>query len=297
MKNIPIEKRILLQWLNAGYVENGFSYPTEKGVPQGGIISPTLANMTLDKLEKIVKQSVPYRSRVNFVRYADDFIITAKSREIILKYVVPAVKLFLEERGLELSKDKTKITYIKDGFTFLGQTLRKHGNTLHITPAKEGVLALIQKVGTIFHKLVSAPIELLIKKLNQGLRGWANYHRHVVSSETFSRVDYYVYKMLWKMLRKRHPKKSRKWLFGKYWLTSAEGQVFGITVKSKGKIKQYKLVRISSIGIKRHRKIKADANPFLPEYGRYLWIRRHIKEAKFLSKLSARQIRMVAVCG
>ncbi len=295
MENIPIEKRILLQWLKAGYVENGFTYPTRKGVPQGGIISPILANMTLDKLEKIIKLSVPYRSRVNFVRFADDFIITAKSKLILVKYVIPAIKNFLEERGLELSEDKTKITFIKDGFTFLGQTFLKHGNTLHITPAKEGVLALIRNIGTIFRKYVSAPIEALIKRLNQVLRGWANYHRHVVASKAFSRVDDYVYKMLMRFLHKRHPKKSMKWLFGKYWLTSAKRRVFAITVKRKGKVRQYKLVWTSSIGIKRHRKVKADANPYLPEYGRYFWIRRHIKEANLLPVLSARQMRLSAV--
>ena len=297
MENIPIEKRILLQWLKAGYVENGFTYPTRKGVPQGGIISPTLANMTLDKLEKAVRQSVPYRSRVNFVRYADDFIVTAKAKAILEKYVIPAVKQFLEERGLELSKEKTKITFIRDGFTFLGQTFRKHGNTLHITPAKKGVLALMRNIGTIIRKYVSVPIEALIKKLNPVLRGWANYHRHVVASRTFSRVDDYVHKMLWNMLHRRHPKKSKGWLYRKYWLTSGKRWIFGITIKSKGKVKQYKLVKISSIGIRRHRKVKADANPYMPEYGRYFWIRRHIKEAKLLPELSAVQMRTAAVRG
>jgi len=282
MENIPLEKKILLQWLKAGYIESGLLYPTRKGVPQGGIISPTIANMTLDRLEDTIRRSVPYRSRVNFVRYADDFIVTAKSKEILVKYVAPAVKLFLDERGLELSEDKTKITFIKDGFKFLGQTFQKHGNTLHITPAKEGVLTLIRNLGTIFRKFVSAPIEALIKKLNQVLRGWANYHRHIVASKAFSHVDNYVYKMLWKMLHRRHPKKSSKWLYRKYWLTSDNRRVFGITVKRNNKFKQYKLVRTSSIGIRRHIKVKADANPYMPEYQKYFWIRKHIEGAKLL---------------
>lgn len=189
--NIPIEKRILQQWLKAGYVENGITYPTRKGAPQGGIISPTLANMTLDGLENEVHEAVPRRSRVNFIRYADDFIITGKSKTILEENVIPAVKRFLAERGLQLSEEKTKITYIRHGFTFLGQTFRKHGQKLHITPSKEGVLALIRNVGTIIRKYISAPIIILIKKLNETLRGWAYYHRHVVSSETFRRVDNY----------------------------------------------------------------------------------------------------------
>lgn len=184
-------------------MEKGIAFPTRKGTPQGGIISPTLANMTLDGLEKAVRLAAPYRSRINFVRYADDFIITGKSKTILERYIVPVVKEFLRERGLELSKEKTKITHILNGFTFLGQTFRKHGNTLHITPSKEGTLALIRKVGTLIRKYISAPIIILIKKLNETLRGWAYYHRHVVSSEAFKRVDNYVYAQLWRMLRRR----------------------------------------------------------------------------------------------
>ena len=189
LKNIPMDKSILREWLEAGYIENNLKYPGTKGTPQGGIISPTIANMALDGLEQAVRDAVPRRNRVNFVRYADDFIVTGKSKRLLEEKVKPAIEEFLKERGLKLSTEKTRVTYIKDGFTFLGQTFRKHGNTLHITPAKEGIQALIKKVGTLIRKHVSAPIECLIKKLNSTLRGWANYHRHVVSSEAFSRVD------------------------------------------------------------------------------------------------------------
>lgn len=173
--------------------------------------------MALDGLEQVVHSAVPRRSRVNFIRYADDFIITGKSRTILAENVLPAVKRFLAERGLELSEEKTRITHIRDGFTFLGQTFRKHVNILYITPSKEGVLALIRKAGTLIRKYTKAPILILIKELNQILRGWANYHRHVAASEAFGRVDNYVYEQLWHMLRRRHPKKSCKWLAMKYW--------------------------------------------------------------------------------
>ena len=192
-----------------------------------------------------------------------------------------------------------QITYIKNGFTFLGQTFRKHGNTLHITPSKEGVCALIREVGTLIRKYRSAPMVILIKKLNEVLRGWANYHRHVVSSEAFKRVDNYVYDQLWRMLKRRHPKKSSKWLYKKYWTAAGKKWIFSIKVKQtkkdkskKGKqtFKVYQVCRISSIGIKRHRKIKADANPYLPEYGRYFYERKHNKEAKLLKGYNSRQI-------
>ena len=294
MKNIPIEERILRQWLNAGYVEKGLAYPTKHGTPQGGIISPTLANMTLDGLEQAIHDAVTRRSRVNFIRYADDFIITGKSKMILERNILPAVRMFLAERGLQLSETKTKITYIKHGFTFLGQTFRKHGNALHITPAKEGVLALIRKVGALIRKYTSAPMIILIKKLNEVLRGWANYHRHVVATEAFKRVDNYVFDQLWRMLRKRHPKKSSKWLYKKYWTTIGKKWTFSIKVLQKnGKPKFYRVCRITSIGIKRHRKIKADANPYLPEFGRYFWERRHKKEATLLKGYRSRQMRLI----
>ena len=293
LANIPMEKRILRTWLDAGYVENGIAYPTKKGTPQGGIISPLLANMTLDGLEEIALASVPYLSRVNFIRYADDFIITGKSKTILEKYVLPVVKEFLRERGLQLSEEKTKITYIRDGFTFLGQNFRKYGRTLRITPSKEGVLALIGKVGTIIRKLMHAPIQLLIRKLNNILRGWANYHRHVVSSDAFNRVDKYVHDELWRMVRKKHSKKSAGWLHKTYWSITGKKGVFAVAAKLKNKIKVYQVIKVVAIGIRRHRKIKADANPYLPEYGKYFWTRRHVKEAKHVRELSARQMRMV----
>lgn len=295
MDNIPIEKRMLQQWLTAGYVEKGFTFPTRKGTPQGGIISPTLANMTLDGLEQAAHAAVPWRSRVNFIRYADDFIITGKSKTILVEKVLPAVKQFLAVRGLELSEEKTKITYIRHGFTFLGQTFRKHNNTLHITPAKQGVLALLQKVGALIRKYTKAPILILIKKLNEVLRGWANYHRHVVASETFGRVDNYVYEQLWRMLKRRHPKKTKKWLATKYWRAAGKKGIFAWVARCKNQLKTYHVIRVGSIGIKRHRKIKADANPYMPEYTKYFWMRRQNKEAKLLPELSARRMRLAQV--
>ena len=294
LENIPIEGRILKNWLDCGYVENGITYPTHKGTPQGGIISPTLANMTLDGLERAIRDAVPRRARVNFIRYADDFIITGKSKYLLMKYVLPVVKQFLADRGLNLSEEKTKITYIRDGFTFLGQTFCKHGNTLHITPSSDGVHAIMQKAGNLIRKHVSSPIAALIKKLNQTLRGWANYHRHVVASEAFSRVDTYVYEQLWRMIRRRHPKKSKAWLIHKYWTASGRKWVFAAATNYKGKPRVYQVLRVSSIGIKRHIKIRADANPYAPEDARYFWNRRHNKKAKVMSKLSAREIRAAA---
>ena len=295
LNNIPMDRVILEKWLGAGYVEEGITYPSRKGTPQGGIISPTLANMTLDGLEEVVRNAVPRRSRVNFVRYADDFVITGKSKRLLVQNVKPAVEAYLAERGLALSEEKTVITYIKDGFSFLGQTFRKHGRTLHITPAIEGVLALKRKIGGIIRKHVSAPMPVLIKKLNASLRGWANYHRHVVASEAFRCIDTFVFEQLWRMLRQRHSNKSKKWLFKEYWTASGRKHIFAVHAKTaKGVKKLYQVVRVGAIGIKRHIKIKAAATPYLPEYSRYFWERRNQKGRKEMAALTAREHRAMA---
>jgi RNA-directed DNA polymerase len=291
LKNIPMDKVVLDKWLRAGYVENGIHYPTRKGVPQGGIISPTISNMVLDGLEETVRCAVPRRCRINFDRYADDFIITGKSRSILEDAIQPVVKGYLAERGLELSPEKTLITHIQDGFTFLGQTFRKHGRVLHITPSTEGVHALMQKVGAMIRENVSAPMPALIKKLNSTLRGWANYHRHVVASEAFSRIDTHVFEQLWRMVQRRHPGKSAQWLIRQYWSAAGKG-VFTVKAKTaKAKEKVYQVLRVSTMKIRRYVKIKADANPYLPEYAGYFWRRRNKKDSKLLPALSARAFR------
>lgn len=292
LKRIPMDKVVLRKWLRAGYMENGIHYPTRKGVPQGGIISPTISNMVLDGMEQAVRRAVPDRRRINFDRYADDFIITGKSKNILEKSIRPVVENFLAERGLELSPEKTVITHIKNGFTFLGQTFKKHGRILHITPSNEGVHALMQKVGTLIQKHVSAPMPALIKKLNAVLRGWANYHRHVVASEAFKRIDTYVYEQLWRMIHRRHSQKPVQWLSKEYW-SAAGKNVFAVCVKPGKKL--YQVLRVSAIGIQRHVKIKADANPYLPEYAGYFWRRRNRKDSKLLPALSARSYRAMQV--
>jgi len=291
LEHIPMDRQILRNWLTAGYVEDNRLYPSRKGTPQGGIISPTLSNMVLDGLERVVHAAVPRRSRANFVRYADDFIVTGKSRRILEEHVQPAIEAFLAERGLSLSAEKTVITHIRDGFTFLGQTFRKTGNVLRITPAREGVLALVRKVGTLIRKHVSAPMPALVKKLSSVLRGWGNYHRHVVASDAFTRVDRYVREQLWRMLRKRHPNKSKRWLFRQYWRDDGTRHWFGVTCKLKTGPRRYEVVRLGALGIKRYVKIRADANPYLPEFGAYFWLRRHRKESRLLPAMSARQMR------
>ena len=132
-------------------------------------------------------------------------------------------------------------------------------------------------------------MEQLITNLNAVLRGWAQYHKYVVSSETFFHVDKYVFDRLWQMLHRRHPNKSKGWLTTKYWTAFGKKWVFSITRTYKKKVYVSHVLSLSSIGTKRYIKIKADANPYLRKYRGYFWERRHKKDAKFRNQIPARE--------
>jgi RNA-directed DNA polymerase len=144
LEHVPMDKAILRRWLQAGFIDEGTLFETSAGTPQGGIISPVIANMALDGLEAAVYASVGRsklarsNAQLNVVRYADDFIVTGVSKEVLECEVLPAVRRFMAERGLELSEEKTRITNIAEGFDFLGQNVRKYDGKLLIKPAKKG---------------------------------------------------------------------------------------------------------------------------------------------------------------
>jgi RNA-directed DNA polymerase len=151
LQNIPMDKNILQKWLTSGYMEKQIFHKTESGTPQGGIASPVLANMALDGLEKRLKERFPVAkgAKVNFVRYADDFVISGNTKEIIEEEVRPLVEDFLKERGLKLSQEKTEITHIEKGFDFLGQNVRKYNGKLLIKPAKKNIKTFLEKIRNI----------------------------------------------------------------------------------------------------------------------------------------------------
>src|SRR5437016_9905246 len=186
LKTIAMDKRMLRQWLGAGYWENGQLFPTKEGTPQGGIISPLLANLMLDGMEQAIRSRIKIRlDQVNFIRYADDFVVTARAKETLEQIVKPTVVAFLAQRGLELSEQKTTITHIETGFNFLGQNVRKYKNKLVIKPAKDGTKALLKKTRECIKGMLGQTVQTLIRALNPIIRGWANYHRYVCCSEAF----------------------------------------------------------------------------------------------------------------
>jgi RNA-directed DNA polymerase len=275
LKNIPMDKRILRGWLQAGYWEKGQLFPTEFGTPQGGIISPVLANLTLDGMEQAIRSRIRLRrDQVNFIRYADDFIVTARTRETLEQIVEPTVVDFLSPRGLELSEQKTTITHIETGFNFLGQNVRKYKNKLVIKPAKDGTKAFIEKTRDCIKSMVGQPAQRLIAKLNPIVRGWANYHRHICAAKTYRVVDRIIYQQLLKWARRTHPKKGPGWLKQKYFSLAGPG-VFSIRQrKPDGQKRVLKLHRVGQTVIERHIKVKGEANPYDPIYTEYFERRR-----------------------
>lgn len=200
-----MDKKLLSQWLKSGFVESRKLFPTNHSTPQGGLASPTLANMVLDGIEDLIgrkfgscKLDGDYeKQRKNpllFVRYADGFVVIGRTKEVLEHEVKPMIQSFLSERGLELSETKTKITHIYEGFDFLGQNIRKYQmrngeEKLLIKPSKANIKTFLTSIRKIIRSARSMSQTELIRLLNPKIRGWAYYHQSVVSSEIFSAVD------------------------------------------------------------------------------------------------------------
>src|SRR5262249_3815771 len=157
------------------------------------------------------------RNKVHLVRYADDFLITGTSAELLRNEVQPLVAHFLHERGLELSHEKTKISRVEDGFDFLGQHVRRYGAKVLLKPSAKSVRALLDKVEQLLRgEGGHLPVGQLIVQLNLIVRGWANYHRHASSTRTFARVDDLIFRKLWRWARRRHATKGARWVKAQY---------------------------------------------------------------------------------
>ena len=307
MGHIPMDKTILGKWLKAGYMEKSVWHAANDGTPQGGIISPVLANMTLDGLEKLLKEKYPPSGpgcakgrscKVHLVRYADDFIITGVSQALLEEEVKPLVTNFLQERGLELSQEKTRITHIADGFDFLGQNIRKYDGTsrkyngqgetgplLMLTrPSKKNVKAFLADIRETIKRHRQATAYNLIAMLNPKILGWANYHRHAASSKTFNRVDWAIERALWQWAKRRHPKKSTHWIQKRYYcqIGNRNWCFFGTAKGKDGQTVQKVLCQASKTPIVRHTKIIGECNPYDPAWKPYLADRQERKVGKDL---------------
>ncbi len=276
MSNFP-KRELIKGWLKAGFVFQGKLNSTEQGTPQGGVISPLLANIGLHGLETYIKTT---NSKLGVVRYADDFIVTARDKDSLENARV-LIQAWMSERGLELSPEKTLITSMDDGFDFLGFNSRHYDGKLLIKPSKKKVLAFCKRLGEEIKNLSSVEQEVLIKKLNPILRGFANYYKGVVSKETFCYISYRLWQYLWRWAKRRHPNKNTKWVRKRYFKTIKGNRwTFACTTSDrKGKDKELVLYQIASTPIERHIKVKGDASPDDPSLKEY-WNKRHQKLGK-----------------
>jgi RNA-directed DNA polymerase len=311
--NIRMDKSILRKWLKSGVVDRKQLLATTAGTPQGGIISPALANWTLNGLETELVAHFEARwgvaktkkLKLGVVRYADDFVVTGASKELLETEVKPWIETFLATRGLRLSAAKTKIVHIDDGFDFLGWNFRKYAGTLLIKPSKKNVQAFYEKLRNLINDNLAVKHEDLIRLLNPILRGWAQYHSPVVAKEAFSHIDSLLFWRLMRWAKRRHPMKNVDWIRRKYW-RSVENRswVFATDVQTKdGDNGVIELYSLGSTPIERHKKIKGAYTPYDPEwelYGETLRQERMLKNMSYRlewAKLYADQKGLCAVCG
>ena len=295
----PVPGRELIkQWLKAGYVEAEMFHATPEGTPQGGSISPLLLNIALNGMEDLLlsltttrtyqpapeaKVQSPYRRTsptYGYCRYADDFVVTAKSKADI-EAAVPILQAWLKPRGLALNVEKTQIVNIQQGFPFLGFSLRQYNGKCLCRPQKEKVLAFLVRLRSWLKHNASVSPAAVIYYLNPILRGWGNYYKHGVSKEVFGYVDHQLWGALWKWCCRRHPNKSKLWIRRKYYRTfQGRAWTFCTLVPGRaGERKLLTLVRLNRIPIQRHVKVKGTASPDNPALQDY-WLYRRTRYGK-----------------
>jgi len=271
LQHIPLNKKVLNQWLKAGYMEKKHWFPTESGTPQGGIISPIIANMVLDGLEEVINLHAHHKPssnpfKINFVRYADDFVVTCSNSEYLEREIKPLISKFLADRGLELSEEKTKITHIQKGFDFLGFNVRKYKQKCLTKPKKDSVKSIFASISECVTNYKAVSQKELIRMITSKIRGWANFFRHSAAKQTFSLLDNKVFKLLWKWAKRRHPNKGNQWIKAKYFKTKGNRLwVFSTTDKKQ----TCELPLFDATKIIRHTKIKSLSNPYDKEWEGY----------------------------
>jgi RNA-directed DNA polymerase len=279
LTHIPMDRPLLRRWLEAGFLEKHAWFATTEGTPQGGIISPVLANRTLDGLQRLLADQFAAtpnqqrKSKVHLVRYADDFLITGISKEFLRDQVQPLVAHFLKGRGLELSHEKTRITHVEAGFDFLGQNVRRYGCGKVLTkPSKQSVKTFLTKIQGTIDRSGSQTAGEMIRRLNQQIKGWTMYHRYAASKRTFTYVDYRIFRMVWRWCRRRHRDKNWRWIKTRYFRREGHRHwVFtGMLTDAKGQGRPIQLMAASQVKIIRYVKIRSGVNPYDPEWELYL---------------------------
>jgi RNA-directed DNA polymerase len=271
-------RKLIKQWLKAGYLENEIFHATESGTPQGGVISPLLANIALDglgellasytkvkeyqsspkaKRQRINKQKLP---RYGYCRYADDFVVTAENQEDLVT-ILPVIREWLGKRGLQINEEKTKIRRADEGFDFLGFHIQQFKGHCITKPQKEKTLNLLKRIREWLKIHKDIPQAEVISHLNPILKGWGNYYRGSASKAAFSYIDNQIWRTLWKWACRRHPNKGKRWIAHKYF-TTKEGWKLKANIKNRrGEMQQITLSKLQDTLIVRHTQVKGANSP------------------------------------
>jgi RNA-directed DNA polymerase len=303
-------RELVRQWLKAGVMEDGAFHATEAGTPQGGVISPLLLNVALHGMEPALGVRYDRRGKIAdkraIVRYADDFVVFCESREDALRVRDKLLPPWLAERGLTLSEEKTRVVHLTEGFDFLGCSVRHYpaprtsrtGHKLLITPSKKATARKRQELREEWSRLSGHNVRAALRRLNPIIRGWANYYRVVVASETFARMDDWMQHRAARYTKRMHPNKPWQWRKDRYWGRLNPGRddrwVFGD--KHTGAY----LLKFGWFKIVRHPLVRGRASPDDPALRDYWWARRGVNSRS----LSASDVRLAEhqdwrcpVCG
>ncbi len=273
-----------------------------RGTPQGGLLSPLLALIALHNMEKDLREKafqMKFGAKraypgINIVAYADDFIVTCKTKEQAEQFVPVIAQWLADKVGVELSLEKTHITHINDGFDFLGFSVRKYKGQLLIKPSKDSKLAFLRKIKSILDANKSATQSMIIRLLNPVIRGWGNYYSTQVSKRTFAYCDHRINQMLWRWMKRRHPKKGAKWLYRRYFTRNGSRN----WVFSDG---TFTLATMTDVRIIRHIKIQGKRSPHRPSDHGYFEARHEQLLLKRLNGFQKKVVRKTngkcAICG
>jgi RNA-directed DNA polymerase len=265
LARLPMFTTTIRRWLKAGTVEPGTWKPTPAGTPQGGPLSPLLANAALDGIERLFgaeddqgryvrlskRRGLNYGT--NLIRYADNLVVTAATREVLSTYVVPKLTAFLGERGLKLSEAKTRIVHVDKGFDFLGFTVRCYRGVILTKPQKTKLVRHLRSIADYLRQHRQATASQIISDLGPLIRGWANYYRHGASKHALHLADHHVNAKLWRWTKRRHPTKTAAWIRWKYFDVNWNF-VDGRT----------RLARHDDVPVTRHAKVQRKRSPLNP---------------------------------
>ena len=258
--------------LNAGIMKEGRKHKTTRGIIQGSPMSPILANIALHGLQDLFgafskdgRYLLPRYKRGNnknvcVVRYADDFVITAPSKRILERWVLPRLRRFLEVRGTRLNEEKTRITTKREGFNFLGFTIEQPRKKLYKRPQDEKVKKFLNRLREIIWANKQVAQRNLIRKLNPVLRGWAMYYRYSDAYKAFERIDYELWRLLWRWAKRRHPHRGKRWILDKYF-----GKIGKQDWLFRDEKTGYTLIQVSSIRRLSYNFIVGRLSPYDPD--------------------------------